>query len=124
MAVAILEPLDSEVSLTPVGGWSARVRALIAAEPGRWTLATAARALMVAPRSLQRYLANENTSFHAELQGARVCSARTLLRDTDWKLAAVAREVGFASAQHFNQVFRRYEGDPPRVFREKLRGSL
>lgn len=121
MAVAILEPLQPEASNTQVGPWSTRVRALIAAEPGRWTLASAARALMVAPRSLQRYLANEHTSFHAELQGARVAAARMLLKDTDWKLAAVAREVGFASAQHFNQVFRRYEGDPPRVFREKLR---
>lgn len=121
MAVAIYEPLQSESNTTPVCGWSARVRALIGAEPGRWTLASAARAMNVAPRSLQRYLANEQTSFHNELQVARIAAARRLLRETDWKLAAVAREVGFASAQHFNQVFRRFEGQPPRLFREQLR---
>lgn len=85
------------------------------------TLASAARAVGVAPRTLQVHLKSARTSFRAELTAARVAAAQALLESTDTKLSAIALEVGCASLQHFSTMFRRATGMTPSAFRASHR---
>jgi AraC-like DNA-binding protein len=95
------------------------LRALLDARSGKPSLQEAARALGHSPRSLQRRLAEEGKSFRGEREAARIRAARELLRHGEAKIAAVAAEVGFASAQHFSARFRAVTGMSPREFRRR-----
>ncbi|MBR6728219.1 MAG: helix-turn-helix transcriptional regulator [Clostridia bacterium] len=50
-------------------------------------------------------------------QRCRLQQARFLLRNTGFSVAEIARRVGFGSASHFNDVFRKQEGCPPMAYR-------
>lgn len=89
--------------------------------PANLSLAQAARALAVAPRTLQRRLQEAHTTFHAELTGARVRAAATLLRDPSLTLAAVARRLGCSNAAQFSARFRRATSESPSRFRARRR---
>jgi AraC-like DNA-binding protein len=91
------------------------------ARRGGATLASEARALGLSERTLSRQLHEAGTSFRAELERARVRAAEALLVDTELKLDAVARQVGFASRTHFSQFFRRATGESPSEFRARRR---
>ncbi|MBD2846339.1 AraC family transcriptional regulator [Paenibacillus sp. IB182496] len=43
----------------------------------------------------------------------RIEQAKQLLLDTDWTIARIAAEVGYANVQSFNRFFRKFEGMPP-----------
>lgn len=86
-------------------------------------LARAARALGVAPRTLQAHLRAAGTSFRDELSAARIEVARALLEGTDTKLSVIALELGCASLQHFSTLFRRATGVTPSAFRAARRRS-
>ncbi len=77
-----------------------------------------AKALALSERTLQRRLAEENTSFQGELNAAQVRAAKKLLRETELKLTDIAMEVGCVSLQHFSDLFRRLEGMPPSEYRK------
>jgi AraC-like DNA-binding protein len=83
-------------------------------------LEAAARALASSPRTLQRALAERDTSFRAELDLARVAAAELLL-DTDMKIEAIASEVGCKSTSVFYDLFRRVVGVTPQQFRERTK---
>lgn len=85
------------------------------------TLAACARALRTSDRSLQRRLAEAGVTFQAEQADARVRAAQRLLADGDAALTTVALEVGCASLQHFNALFRRRTGLSPRAWRARVR---
>jgi AraC-like DNA-binding protein len=88
---------------------------------GSATLGSEARALGLSERTLSRQLHEAGTSFRGELERARVRAAEALLVDTQLKLEAVARQVGFASRTHFSQIFRRATGESPSEFRARRR---
>ena len=96
-----------------------RLKHHLAATLSSATLATAARALAISERTLQRRLQQADLSFQQILMGVRVHAAEALLRDTDRKLADIAAAVGFASAQHFTDVFRRVHGVAPSSWRRR-----
>jgi AraC-like DNA-binding protein len=77
------------------------------------TLPTAARALGLSTRSLQRRLTEQGTSFQRELDRTRVQVAKRLLQETDTPIDVVAGEVGCASRHHFGAVFLKVVGLPP-----------
>jgi len=80
-------------------------------------LSTAARVLGYSGRTLQRKLARSDCSF-AELRlKVRLDHARRKLAGTSDKVAAIATEVGFASASHFTSWFCRSLGLTPSEFR-------
>jgi AraC family transcriptional regulator len=54
---------------------------------------------------------------HAYLTAQRVERAKTLLREGRLALIEVAASVGFQTQGHFTEVFRRYAGVTPRIFR-------
>jgi AraC-like DNA-binding protein len=81
------------------------------------SLISAARALQVSERTLQRTLRAAGTSFSAEVDRARVDAAKLRLRDDDAKIESVARAVGCVSASHLARVFRRVTGTTPGAYR-------
>lgn len=87
------------------------------------TLARAAQAMGVSERSLQRKLAEAGATFQDELGDARVRAAQRRLLDGDAPLTTVALEVGCASLQHFNTLFKRRTGQTPGAWRAAHRAG-
>lgn len=85
------------------------------------TIETAAEALKVSVRTLQRALADLNTTYAQELQEARIRRAEHLLLETNEPLTAIAFEIGCASPQHFSALFRKLRGTTPTEFRQRGR---
>lgn len=51
----------------------------------------------------------------------RIEAAREYLKNTDTKVADVARMVGFSSQQRFNDIFKKHEGITPLNYRQKCK---
>jgi AraC-like DNA-binding protein len=99
----------------------ARVEALLrqTASPAR-TLSAAAAALGLSPRTLNRRLKNEGTSFHALLEGVRRQQAIWDLRHTDATVAHIAANLGYRDSSNFSRTFRRWFNATPAAMREGL----
>lgn len=85
------------------------------------SVAGAARATGISPDHLRR-LFQESLSYgplHAIVQ-ARIDRAKELLSGTDLPMQAIAEQVGFGSARHFCQAFRRVASTTPGRFRSLL----
>ena len=82
-------------------------------------IATAARALSLSERTLQRRLREAGTSFVDELNQARVRVAQRLLLDSDEPVTRIALEVGCATPQHFSTLFRKLTGETPTSWRKQ-----
>jgi len=87
------------------------------------TIEGAARAAGASVRTLQRRLESESTTFARELADARVKRARVLLEQTDASATAIAFDLGFATPQHFSEVFKRATGEAPTAYRAARRRS-
>jgi len=55
------------------------------------------------------------------LQRLRVDKARHLLATTSRSVTGIAFDVGFASSQYFSRVFRKYIGQTPSQYRQRIR---
>lgn len=84
-------------------------------------VATLARALGVAPRTLQLHLTRRGTSFQAELAAVRVEIARRYLEGTDEPIAVIGSRVGLRSAEAFTRFFRAETGRSPSEHRAAAR---
>jgi AraC-like DNA-binding protein len=87
------------------------LRAYLASHLHDGDLAAAAHALGHSPRSLQRRLRDEATSFQRELDHVRIEAAKALLA-RDVALDEVATRVG-TSRRNLEALFRRLVGDTP-----------
>jgi AraC-like DNA-binding protein len=76
-----------------------------------------ARHLGTSPRSLQRRLAGQNTTFRQLVDAVRLDMARVLLRETDLAVGEVARRLGYRTPSGFARAFARWTGRSPRAFR-------
>ena len=85
------------------------------------TPASAARALALSTRSLQRRLAEGRTTFRRELDVARVRLAQRLLLDPRASVTEVALRVGLTSPQHLSTLFRKCGFESPSVWRARPR---
>lgn len=98
-----------------------RVRAALAqslgTSPAR--VDAVARLLRLHPRTLQRYLATEGTTFAAILDDVRRDTAHRLLTRTDLPLSQVAAMVGLAEQSALTRAARRWFGAPPREVRRR-----
>lgn len=65
-------------------------------------------------RLLQNYF---HTSFKQKLIETRVEIAKDLLRTSDWPVQRIAENVGYATLQHFSDVFMRRTGVMPTQYR-------
>ena len=71
------------------------------------------------PRTLNRRLRSEGTTFNTLLTEARHEVARQLLRDTRMPVADIAFALGYAESASFNHAFRRWSGTTATAWRSK-----
>lgn len=93
-------------------------RLLIAGDPAsRTSLERIAALFGLHPRTLNRRLQAEGTSFRGLLDETRYRIARQLLRDTLLGVEELAVTLGYADATAFSRAFRRWSGTSPSRWR-------
>jgi AraC-like DNA-binding protein len=98
------------------------VRVAIARDMSRGarpTVAVVARRLHVSPRTLQRRLGEERTSYQEQLDQVRRTSARRLLANTELDPTDIAFLLGFEEPNSFARAFRAWERTTPTRWRER-----
>lgn len=88
---------------------------------GETTLAAAARGLGLSPRTLDRRLAEEGTSFLRERDAVRRVMAEDLLALTALGIGEVAAALAYANQAVFARSFRRWSGKTPSEWRQSTR---
>lgn len=97
-------------------------RAVITGIPrGAAEIAPVAAQLGLTPRTLQRRLSAQQTTFAAVSDEARRLSAEAYLRDERLPLAEVAFLLGFQEPSAFHRACRRWTGTTPAEWRSQLR---
>lgn len=76
-----------------------------------------ARHLGISPRSLQRELALEHTTFRQIVDTVRLEIARTLLARPDFPIQMIAAKIGYRTPGSFARAFDRWTGQTPRDYR-------
>jgi AraC-like DNA-binding protein len=71
------------------------------------------------PRTLNRRLRQDGTTYSALLAQARFDVARELLRDTRLPVCEIARALGYAGTTPFSHAFRRWSGITAATWRER-----
>jgi AraC-like DNA-binding protein len=80
----------------------------------------AAKLLGVAPRTLQRQLAEENLTYRDMVQQMRMQRAVDLLSETVEPVTSIAYSLGYSDVASFTRVFRKWTGLSPTHFRHEL----
>jgi len=80
------------------------------------SLATSAAAMKTTPRSLQRALRREGTSFRKELETVRRAEAERLL-SAGVAIAEVSWRLGYSEPPVFHRAFKRWTGESPEAWR-------
>lgn len=81
------------------------------------SLAEVARMFSLHPRTLNRRLRDQGTSFKALIDALRYEMARQLLRDTCLPAAEIAAALDYSEPSAFNRAFRRWSGMAPLAWR-------
>jgi AraC-like DNA-binding protein len=108
------------------GAFAGRVRQLIkeGLPGGEARVDAACRRLGVSPRTLQRKLREEGTSFQALLEESQRALAEFYLREPGVAICEVSYLTGFSQPSAFHRAFRRWTGLTPKEFRrENGRGT-
>lgn len=110
-------------SLPPAGDLLQRVRAAIAEtlRDGEPTLDRVADRLGASPRTLQRHLADHDTSFQELVEGLRRGLAERYLADRSVAIAEVAFLLGYSEPSAFHRAFKRWTGRTPGAWRREAR---
>lgn len=82
------------------------------------SLQSAASALALGTRTLQRRLSEEGIRFGDLLDGVRRAEAERLVRDRSLSFDECAASCGFAQTSAFRRAFRRWFGQTPGAFRK------
>lgn len=90
---------------------------------GNCTLPKIAQQLMMSPRSLQRRLKQQNTSFDAIADALRKQRAEELLCHSDQSLESVWSLIGYTEASTFNRACKRWFGQTPLAFRKAFQNA-
>ena len=91
---------------------------------GAATAELVASQFVLHPKTLQRRLRAEGTTFPALVDQVRKETAERYLRDTDLSLTRLAREVGYAERSVLTRSCRRWFGRGPAAHRQALRSAL
>jgi AraC-like DNA-binding protein len=86
---------------------------------GELTLGAAARRLATTPRTLQRKLRDEGTSFQQVIDEVRREMTVALIRDHATPTSEIAFVLGFRDLSSFHRAFKRWMGIPPGEFRRQ-----
>lgn len=87
---------------------------------GAATLEQVARRLGIGPRTLQRRLEDDATSFAEVLDGVRARLAQSYLRDREVSIHEVGYLLGFVEQSSFTRAFKRWTGSTPGSWRRSL----
>ena len=88
---------------------------------GHVSLADVARRVALSPRTLQRQLTASGTTFAAQLNRSRHEMALVLLTQPELGLHEVAFLLGFSEPAAFHRAFRRWTGEAPGSYRQRIR---
>lgn len=80
--------------------------------------------LGLGPRTLQRRLREEGTSYRNMLSTVRLERAMSLLKESREPIEVIARSLGYAATSHFTRAFTQWTGAPPSRVRQKLKHEL
>lgn len=81
----------------------------------------AAALLNTSPRTLQRRLSAENTSFKNIRENIMLATACQLMENRHYSLTDIASELGYADIAHFSRAFKKLTGFPPKDYRKRFR---
>lgn len=103
-------------------GFLEHLQVLLAArlETGEVALSDVARALALAPRTLQHRLDEQGVTYRQLLDRVRCQLAEQHLRNPRLSLAEVAMMLGFADQSGFQHAFKRWKGSSPGEYRKRL----
>lgn len=90
---------------------------------GKCTLPRIAQQLMMSPRTLQRRLKQQGSSFDEIADTLRRERAEDLLRNSNKPLESVWGLIGYTEASTFNRACRRWFGQTPLAFRKAFRNT-
>jgi AraC-like DNA-binding protein len=79
----------------------------------------AARLARIGPRSLQRALRSEGTTYRELLEQVRMQRAIGLVHDTDHRIGEIAFALGYDKPGNFTRAFRRMTGRSPNELRQR-----
>ncbi len=116
--------VDYLSSITPVGaGIVESVRTIVRQllPTGAATLEVVAEQFHLHPKTLQRRLADENTTFAALVDQVRKDAADRYLRTTGISLSHLARELGYAEQSVLSRSCKRWFGSGPAAYRNQTR---
>ena len=115
------EALLQQVAAVPaiVDAWRKTLVPLI--REGKTSLAALAQAHHTSPRSLQRRLSEQGTSFQQLLDNTRQHLAEGHLRDAKLDLAEIALLLGYSEQSAFTRAFRAWTGLAPAQWRRHQR---
>jgi len=82
-------------------------------------MASVAAALAMSPRTLQRRLAGQRTTYRRLLSEVREDLACQHLAESRLSIAEIAFLLGFADVTSFHRAFKRWTGQTPRTYRER-----
>jgi len=121
---ALLQWLDDQAEAVlqeraSAGDFQGRLRAVLRAHlaAGTPTIARVGRELGMSPRTLQRRLAEEHTTFHAVVEAVRADLALYYLRDGSHRLSQIANLCGYSELSAFLRAFKRWTGHTPAELR-------
>ncbi|MBX2812195.1 MAG: AraC family transcriptional regulator [Myxococcales bacterium] len=113
------QPLSAN---TPACNWSKRVHQQLrrGCPP---ILSRVAQALRTSPRSLQRSLAAEGTSYSEVVNQYQRQLAEELLRRRELGISEIASALNFTDGSTFHRAFKRWTGKSPSEFRAEISWS-
>lgn len=82
------------------------------------TLPVIAKAMNSSPRTINRQLAQLNTTYQHILDEARREKAIDLLKHSKTSIEQIATQLGYNDPSNFGRAFRRWLGQSPRAFRK------
>lgn len=91
---------------------------------GEFSLAAVARKLEIHPRTLNRRLLDQGTSFAEIRDEARIHLAQELLALTDLPIGEVAAALSYSSHANFVRAFRRLAGLTPSMWRSQVEAHV
>jgi AraC-like DNA-binding protein len=119
--LARLQPIADDIlrSLVENGSFVKRVRTALerSLASGGSSVEDVARALAVSPRTLQRRLEKEGTTFGEICDETRRAAALEHLRNARLGIKETAFRLGFSEPSTFYRAFRRWTGDTPANYR-------
>lgn len=98
-----------------------RIRAILLQHPGGFPdLGAVAARLSISERTLKRRLQQHGTSYQLLLDDVRKREAIRLLGHAAVALEQIARELGYTDPANFTRAFRKWTGEAPSAYRQRL----